>query len=122
LDLIVTTNKINAEEFERYELLAENGHPTYQYFFSAAINARSNYPDRLVQAYKWAFLSILLGEQQSKDILSYLAHSMSQEDISRADVLAEDWLSNKFDEDNEEEKTKWSQTLRKLIAGNSLDE
>ena len=118
----MTTNKINAEEFERYKLLAENGHPTYQYFFSAAINARSNYPDRLVQAYKWAFLSILLGEEQSRDVLSFLAHTMSTEEIDRASSLAEDWLSNKFDEDNEVEKTKWSQTLRKLIAGNSLDE
>jgi hypothetical protein len=47
---------------------------------------------------------------------------MSTEEIDRASSLAEDWLSNKFDEDNEKEKTKWSQTLRKLIAGNSLDE
>lgn len=118
----MTTKKIDAEEFDRYELLAENGHPTYQYFFSAAINARSDYPNRLVQAYKWAFLSILLGEHQSRDVLNFLAHTMSTEEIDRASSLAEDWLSNKFDEDNEEEKTKWSQTLRKLIAGNSLNE
>lgn len=113
----MTTNKIDAEEFDRYELLAENGHPTYQYFFSAAINSTSNYPDRLVQAYKWIFLSILLGEKHYKDVLSFLAHTMSTEEIARAGLLAEDWLSNKFDEDNEQAKTKWSQSLKRLIAG-----
>lgn len=45
------------DEFKRYEFLAENGHPTFQYFFSAAINAKDYYPERLVQSLKWALLA-----------------------------------------------------------------
>ena len=113
----MTTKKIDAEEFDRYELLAENGHPTFQYFFSAAINAKDYYPERLVQSLKWALLAQYFEEPQAVDVVMFLQHKMTEEQIQKSYQLVEEWISGKFEITEEKEKAAWSQHLRAMIAG-----
>ena len=113
----MTTKKIDAEEFDRYELLAENGHPTFEYFFSAAINAKDYYPARLVQSLKWALLAQYFEEPQAVDVVMFLQHKMTEEQIQQSYQLVEEWISGKFEITEEKEKAAWSQHLRAMIEG-----
>ena len=105
------------DEFKRYEFLAENGHPTFQYFFSAAINSKDYYPERLVQSLKWALLAQYFEEPQAVDVVMFLQHKMTEEQIQNSHQLVEDWIVGKFEITEEKEKTAWSQHLRAMIAG-----
>ena len=118
----MTDNHEEFDEFRRYEFLAENGHPTFQYFFASAINAQNNFPNRQIQALKWANLAHYFGEPQAEDVIMFLRHSMNEEQIENADRLVEEWISKKFEVVDEKEKKDWSQNLQKMIAGNEFKE
>ena len=70
----MATAQEEIDEFKRYEFLAENGHPTFQYFLSAAINAIDNYPERQVQSLKWALLAHYFEEPQAVDVIMFVQH------------------------------------------------
>ena len=113
----MTNEQEEIDEFKRYEFLAENGHPTFQYFFSAAINAKDYYPERLVQSLKWALLAQYFEEPQAVDVVMFLQHKMTEEQIQKSYLLVEEWISGKFEITEEKEKAAWSQHLRAMIEG-----
>jgi hypothetical protein len=78
-------------------LNAENGASSFQCFLASAIIADSNYPDRLVQACKWAIIANLLSDPIAEPIVAFLQIGMSEEELSKAFELAEDWLAKKVD-------------------------
>jgi len=113
----VANEQEEKDEFKRYEFLAENGHPTFQYFLAATINAMDNYPERLVQSLKWALLAHYFEEPQAEDVIMFVQHKMTEEQIQKSHQLVEEWISEKFEITDEKEKAEWSQHLRAMIAG-----
>ena len=103
-------------DYEWFLLLAENGHSSYQYRLAIEINSKSKNSDRLVHAYKWLFLSVLLSESRSKETLDFIYLGMSPVEIARADKLVEDWVENKFDLDPNSDKSGWSLELKKFVV------
>ena len=113
----MTNEQEEIDEFKRYEFLAENGHPTFQYFLAATINAIDNYPERQVQSLKWALLAHYFEEPQAEDVIMFVQHKMTEEQIQKSHQLVEEWISEKFEITDEKEKAEWSQHLRAMIAG-----
>ena len=76
--------------------LAEIGSKRHMLQISAAINAVDYLPDRIEIAYKWAFLSALLGFDEAKHTVDYLRRAMTDTQINAADQLVDAWLDRKF--------------------------
>ena len=89
--------KYQGDDFDRLLDMAENGASSFQCFLASAINADSNYPDRLVQACKWAIVANLLSDPMAEPIVAFLQIGMTEEELSKAFELAEDWLAKKVD-------------------------
>jgi hypothetical protein len=81
-------------DWERFHRLAQYGHSGFQYFLAAQIIGSNNYPNRRVEAYRWASLAVLLGESFAQEIPDFLRQSMSEQEIDMANQLIEDWFSN----------------------------
>ena len=84
----------NHPDWERFHHLAQYGHSGFQYFLAAQIIASDDYPNRRVEAYKWASLAVLLGESFAEEIPNFLRQSMSEKEIEMANQSIEDWFSN----------------------------
>jgi hypothetical protein len=81
-------------DWERFHRLAQYGHSGFQYFLAAQIIGSDDYPNRRVEAYRWASLAVLLGESFAQEIPDFLRQSMSEQEIDMANQLIEDWFSN----------------------------
>jgi len=81
-------------DWERFHHLAQYGHSGFQYFLASQIIASDEYPNRRVEAYKWASLAVLLGESFAEEVPNFLRLSMSEQEIELANQLVEDWLEN----------------------------
>ena len=81
-------------DWDRFHHLAQYGHSGFQYFLAARIAGADSYPNRRVEAYKWAGLAFLLGESFAEEISNFLRLSMSDQEIELANQLIEDWFSN----------------------------
>jgi len=84
----------NHPDWERFHRLAQYGHSGFQYFLAAQIIGSDDYPNRQVEAYRWASLAVLLGETFAQEIPNFLRQSMSEQQIDMANQLIEDWFSN----------------------------
>ena len=84
----------NHPDWERFHRLAQYGHSGFQYFLAAQIIGSDDYPNRRVEAYRWASLAVLLGESFAQEIPNFLRQSMSEQEIDMANQLIEDWFSN----------------------------
>ena len=113
------TKKGDMTDYEWFLLLAENGHSSYQYRLAIEINSKSKNSDRLVQSYKWLVLSILLGENRSKEILDFIYLGMSSEEINLADSLIDSWIEDKFESKPNQDRSGWSSELKKFTSGAS---
>ena len=83
----------NHPDWERFHHLAQYGHSSFQYFLAAQIIGSDDYPNRRVEAYKWASLAVILGESFAQEIPNFLRQSMSEQEIDMANQLIEDWFS-----------------------------
>jgi hypothetical protein len=83
----------NHPDWDRFHHLAQYGHSGYQYFLAAHIIASDEYPNRRVEAYRWASLAVLLGESFAQEIPNFLRQSMSEQEFDMANQLIEDWFS-----------------------------
>lgn len=119
---IVQTKKGNMTDYEWFLLLAENGHCSYQYRLAIEINSKSKNPDRLVQTYKWLFLSVLLSGNQSKEVIDFVYLGMSADEIHVADTLIEAWIEDKFVSEPSRDRSGWSKELIKFMKGASVDD
>ena len=116
------TKKGDMTDYEWFLLLAENGHSSYQYRLAIEINSKSKSSDRLVQTYKWLFLSVLLSGNQSKEIIDFVYLGMSSEEIHLADTLIEAWIEDKFESEPSRDRTGWSKELIKFMNGAGVDD
>jgi len=107
-------------EINRLLFHAEKGASSYQCFLASAINADDNYPDRLVQACKWAIISHFLGDSMAEPIVVFLQQGMTKFEFDKSFKLAEEWIVQKIDfandPVNEYETSTWSQALRKAAG------
>jgi hypothetical protein len=78
-------------DWDRFHHLAKYGHSGFQYFLAAHIIASEDYPNRRVEAYKWASLAVLLGESFAEEIPNFLRISMSEQEVELAFEQIEDW-------------------------------
>jgi hypothetical protein len=83
----------NHPDWERFHRLAQYGHSSFQCFLASQIIASDDYPNRRVEAYRWASLAVLLGESFAQEIPNFLRQSMSEQEIDMANQLIEDWFS-----------------------------
>ncbi|MBU3629300.1 hypothetical protein ICN39_10305 [Polynucleobacter sp. AP-Reno-20A-A9] len=83
----------NHPDWERFHRLAQYGHSSFQYFLAARIIGSDDYPNRRVEAYKWASIAVILGESFAEEIPSFLRQSMPEQEIDKANQLIEDWFS-----------------------------
>ena len=79
-------------DWDKFHHLAQYGHGGFQYFLSAQIIASDDYPNRRIEAYKWASLAVLLGESFAEEIPNFLRQSMSEKEIELANQSIEDWF------------------------------
>lgn len=80
-------------DWDKFHHLAQYGHSGFQYFLAAQIIASDDYPNRRVEAYKWASLAVLLGESFAEEIPNFLRQSMSENEVQLANKAIEDWFS-----------------------------
>jgi len=83
----------NHPDWERFHRLAQYGHSGFQYFLASQIIASDDYPNRRVEAYRWASLAVLLGESFAQEIPNFLRHSMSEQEVDISNQLIEYWFS-----------------------------
>ena len=79
-------------DWDKFHHLAQYGHSGFQYFLAAQIIASDDYPNRGIEAYKWASLAVLLGESFAEEIPNFLRQSMSEKEIELANQSIEDWF------------------------------
>lgn len=98
-------------EYEWLEQCAENGVTEHQINFASHILEARVDEKRLVEAYKWLFIAMFLGNMQGKDLGAFVRRSMSDEQVLEADGLVELWVEKKNDELLESRTESWSQEL-----------
>lgn len=79
-------------DWDKFHHLAQYGHSGFQYFLAAQIISSDDYPNRLIEAYKWASLAVLLGESFAEEIPNFLRQSMSENEVQLANHAIEDWF------------------------------
>ena len=101
-----------------YEFLAENGHTDYQYAHAANILTNGTNGNKGVEAYKWLFICQALGNKRATPALDFLSEGLLPTELDSGFQLAEEWFSEKFEEDLSRDPTGWSQELRKFVGMN----
>ena len=90
---------------------AENGHIDSQILLASKLLTETNEKYRVIEAYKWLFISLFLGNAQSNDMLFFIRISMSEEQILEADALVEKWIEEKNQELLELRNQNWSKEM-----------
>jgi hypothetical protein len=67
----------------------------------------------LHEAYKWLFISVVLGNESAKDELAEVNKMLGEDEIDPGFELATEWLAEKFDEDINTKEEEWSMELLK---------
>ena len=98
-------------EFQRLLHSANNGHIDSQILLASKLLTETNEKYRVIEAYKWVFISLFLGNAQSNDMLFFIRISMSEEQILEADDLVEKWIEVKNQELLESRNQNWSKEL-----------
>ena len=109
------------EKFARYLEDAEHGASSFQVFLASMIIADANYPDRMVEALKWVYISKCLKDTLADDnIISFLTRGMTDQEVERALNLVDAWVESKINEAHDEsidpESLDWSKELQELTG------
>ena len=107
-------NKLRTEfksEYDWLEYCSENGDPDLQIAFSSHILSTRKDEQRVIEAYKWAFISRFLGNLKGEDVLLFIRMSMSDQQVLEADALVEHWVGIKQTEFLEGNTENWSTQL-----------
>ena len=105
------TSKDFKSEYEWIEHCAENGVAVHQIHFASHILTKRTDEKRVVEAYKWLFIALFLGNMQGKDLGAFVRRSMSDEQVLEADALVKLSVEKKNDELLESRTESWSQEL-----------
>jgi hypothetical protein len=98
-------------EDEWLQHCAEYGVSEMQITFASEILSKRTDERRVVEAYKWLFISLFLANLQAKDLGAFVRRSMTDEQVLEADALVEEWVEKKNDELLESNTVYWSQEL-----------
>ena len=82
----------DAEAVKRYRLAAEQGDADAQFNLGAMYGKGEGVPQDYVQAHMWWILAAAKGNEDAKRGRDIIAKLMTPADISKAQVLAREWL------------------------------
>ena len=103
-----------------YESLAEkanNGDAEQQYLFASKIIATRTDENRLVDAYKWLFLSTFLKYEKAQECCQFIVNFMTMEQIESGNKLVDEWLAEKDNMILECKDTNFSVELKSSFGG-----
>jgi len=103
-------------EYKWLEYCSENGDTDSQITFASLILSTRTDEKRVVEAYKWAFISRFLGNSKGEDVLLFIRRGMSDQQVSKADALVEQWAGKKQTESLEGKTESWSIQLKETWA------
>lgn len=99
---------------------ARLGHTKHQLWYSAEIVADPTHPNRLIEAYKWAFIAWFLGEDGAEQVSHYLRSAMPAGDPEKAIQQAEEWLDDACEDIRKGQGIGWSDQMLRIAAGELL--
>ena len=105
-------NKRQSEFPSEYDWLkwnAENGVTDMQITLASEI--LTNKTESPLEAYKWLFIALYLGNQSANELVAFLRRTMTEEQVQIGNALVESWLESKNDELLECKNEAWSQAL-----------
>jgi len=103
-------------EYDWLEFCSENGDTDLQIAFSSHILSNRTDGQRVIEAYKWAFISRFLGNNKGADVLLFIRLSMTDQQVLEADALVEHWAGMKQTEFLEGKTENWSIQLNESWA------
>ena len=107
-------------DLEWVEFLANNGHSFFMHKLSGHLLISNTYPDKLVHAYKWAFLASMLSGRIWCGALDLLQSVLSQEEIDRGFQLAESWVEDRCKSELEIDKSGWAIELKEFFTSDPV--
>ncbi len=84
-----------SSEYERLVNSATNGDSELQITLASKLLAASSDEQRVVEAYKWLFISLFLNNENARKLIEFVRRSMSEEQVLEADALVEKWIVEK---------------------------
>lgn len=90
---------------------ANNGDTDVQITLASKILANSNDESRVIEAYKWLFISLFLDNENARKLVEFVRRSMSEEQVLEADALVEKWIGEKNQELMELRNQNWSKEM-----------
>jgi hypothetical protein len=91
--------------------LANNGDSELQITLASKLLATSSDKQRVVEAYKWLFISLFLNNENAQKIIEFVRRGMSEEQVLEADGLVEKWIEEKNQELMESRNKEWSKEM-----------
>ena len=91
--------------------LANNGDTVVQITLASKILATSSDEHQVIEAYKWLFISLFLGNENARKNAEFVHRSMSEEQVLEADALVEKWIEEKIQELMESRNKEWSKEM-----------
>jgi hypothetical protein len=91
--------------------LANNGDTDVQITLASKILATSSDEHRVIEAYKWLFISLFLNNEKARKLVEFVRRSMSEEQVLEADALVEKWIGEKNQELMELRNQNWSKEM-----------
>ena len=90
---------------------AERGYSKAQHRLGFLLMQRKNDLKALHEAYKWLFISVVLGNENAKDDLTIVNEILGEDEIDPGFELATEWLAEKFDEGINAQEEEWAMEL-----------
>jgi len=101
-----------SEELTNFHEMANNGDTDVQITLASKILANSNDDSRVIEAYKWLFISLFLNNENARNLVEFVRRSMSEEQVVEADALVEKWIVEKNEELMESRNDAWTFDLK----------
>ena len=92
---------------------AERGCSKAQHRLGSLLLQKKNDLKAMHEAYKWLFISVVLGNESAKDDLTKVNVILGEDEIDPGFDLASDWLAEKFDDDINAKEEEWAIELLK---------
>jgi hypothetical protein len=99
-------------DYEWHVHCAEHGASDYQLRLAFMILTTRTDEKRIVEAYKWMFISTFIGNKRAEQIVTLLQECMSDEQVVEANALVDLWAESKQDEFLEGKSHTWTQELK----------
>ena len=98
----------------KYENLldyAKNGHIDSQILLASKLLTKSYDKSRVIEAYKWLFISLFLNNEKARKLVEFVRITISEEKVIEADAFVEKWIEEKNQELMESRNKEWSKEM-----------